>query len=203
MARFLTGTIFWSLILVSANVRAQPRVAQVEASATAGYAERIGGGPDLGTVGGGLAVWVSRRFGLAWGMSIGPGMKEVRFHPTTNQLEEPQFPQRAGDRKLIESGHLFLQRVTFRYRRSLWPSADLVLGGGLLIEGHFRSVDLVADTLADIRRAPGSIDWNGLSYRVLLRQKLANHLAVESGVVADFALDLWYQQPVIRMTVVF
>jgi hypothetical protein len=126
-------------------------------------------------------------------MDVGSGT--VPYNPWV----QPPFPQGPGDRKLIERGNVRLQRVTVRYRRPLWSSAHLVLGGGVFV-AKLDERYLLAHTLTNIEDRLEPFRWSGLSFESLLRQRLAGPLAVEAGLLIEGALDLGHFHPVVQLT---
>lgn len=153
--------------------------------------------PNVKTVGIGVTVWVTDRLGVAWSTNRGPDM--VPHVP----LVQPPFPQGPGDRKLIESGNVRLHRVTLRYRRALWPSAHIIVGGGLLVSASVEQVALVAQTATEIQHLRHRETWNGLSFESLLRQDIGGPFSVEAGVIAEGALDRKHYHPVVQLTCSF
>jgi hypothetical protein len=148
---------------------------------------------NVSTVGAGASVWVTDSIGVAWSMDVGSDM--VSYNP----LVEPVFPLHPGDRKVTERGNVRLQRVTARYRRPLWSSAHIVLGGGV-VAVRMDERYLLARTLTDIEERLDSGRWSGLSFESLLRQRIAGRLAVEGGLIIEGALDRGHFHPVVQLT---
>lgn len=153
--------------------------------------------PNVKTIGIGATVWVTDRFGVAWSTNVGSDM--VPYVP----LVQPPFPQSPGDRRLIERGNVRLHRVTLRYRRMLWPSALLIVGGGILVSAALDEVVLVAETLTQTRTLRHRETWSGLSFESLLRQSVGGPVAVEAGLIVEGALDRRHYQPVVQLTCSF
>lgn len=149
--------------------------------------------PNVETIGVGAAVWLTESLGVAWSMDVGSDM--VAYKPWI----QPPFPQGPGDRKLIERGNLRLQRITIRYRRSLWPSAHLMLGGGAFV-AKLDERYLLAHTLTNIEDRLDRFRWSGLSFESLLQQRLAGPVALEAGLLIEGALDLGHLHPIVQVT---
>jgi hypothetical protein len=193
MKQLLVG-VFVVLVPLAAGAQSS----RVDVSASVGQVRFGGQSPfDIATVGTTAVVWVTDRFGVSWSMDVGSEMV------VDAQLSQQPFPQSPGDRRGIERGNVRLQRATLRYRRPLWSTAHLVLGGGVLISAAVDRRYLLAHTLTDIEERRDTDRWGGLSFEALLRQRLVGPLAVEGGIVREGALDRWHLHPVAQLSLSF
>jgi hypothetical protein len=197
----LRAVLFVVAVLISGRTDASAQMPRAEVSGGVGYAAARGEPPpNLVVVGAGAAMWLSTRFGVSWGVSWGPGEK-VDQSPASGG--PAAFPQHVGDRKSLTSGRLLLQRATVRYRHPVGKYATFVGGGGFLLRGQYRQTDLVADTLTETRTIHYCERWAGLSYELLIQVSASRRLSFQTGLVTDFALDSFYYQPVVRLSLGF
>jgi hypothetical protein len=189
MTRFLLAGL--AVLFVASVAEAQPSRVDLSVS----FGRVLFGEPrtDVGTIGAGACVWITDSFGVAWSMDVGSDMVSY------NRLVEPVFPLNRGDRKVTERGNVRLHRVTARYRRPLWSSAHIVLGGGV-VAVRMDERYLVARTLTDIEQGLDSGRWSGPSFESMLRQRLVGRLAIEGGLIVEGALDRGHFHPVVHLT---
>ena len=71
---------------------------------------------------------------------------------------------------------------------------------GKLSVARYEEEILFAETLTRVVSREVPLRWSGLSIEGLVAKGLSRRFAVQAGLIVDFALDLWYYQPVAQLS---